>query len=251
MFVDSHAHLDDPAFSGDLHAVLERAAAAGVTRIVSLGTDVESSRRACALSERHETLFFAPGIHPHEADRASGVDELRPLATHPRAVAVGETGLDYVKNYASVPNQKTLFERHLDLAREVDKPVAIHCREAHADTIAILKARMPLRGVIHCFTGTAEDAEAYLSLGFYLSIAGPVTYPNADRLRSVVRRIPLDRLLLETDCPLLAPQPRRGKRNEPAFVRHTAEEVAGLQGRSPEEIGDATSRNASELFKLP
>lgn len=249
MLVDSHAHLDDPAFGGDLEATLERARAAGVERIVTIGTGVDSSRRALKIAERHAAVFFSPGIHPHEADNPGPVEELRALAGHPRAVALGETGLDYAKQYASVPNQRELFNKHLEIARDLAKPVSIHCREAHADAIAILRGA-GLRGVIHCFSGTAEDAEAYLALGFYLSIAGPVTYPNAERLRAVVRTIPLDRLLVETDCPLLTPQEHRGKRNEPAYVRFTAERIAAVRGVSPEEIGEATSRNARELFGL-
>jgi TatD DNase family protein len=251
MWVDSHAHLDDRAFAGDLDAVLRRAREGGVERIVSIGTDLASSRRAREISEQHPDVFFSPGIHPHEADHPGPSDELRELAGHPRAVAVGETGLDYVKNYASVPNQKALFLKHLDVAREAGKPVSIHCREAHADTIEMLRKREPLRGVIHCFSGTWEDAQAYLELSFYLSIAGPVTYPSAQRLRDVVRLIPLDRLLVETDCPLLAPQKHRGQRNEPAYVRYTAAEIAEVRGIPLEELGESTSRNARSLFGFP
>ncbi len=255
MLVDSHAHLDDAAFGADVEAVLARAREAGVERIVTIGTDLSSSSRARDLSERHPGVFFSPGIHPHEADRhaLNGVEgaELRDLASHPRAVAVGETGLDYVKKYATVPNQKALFERHLALARELARPVSIHCREAHADTIAMLRALGPFRGVIHCFSGNVQDAEMYVALGFYLSIAGPVTYPSAEGLRSVVREIPLDRLLVETDCPLLAPQGRRGTRNEPAFVRETAEKIAAVLGLPFEAVAETTTRNARELFGLP
>lgn len=251
MLVDSHAHLDDPAFEPDLAAVLDRAREAGVERIVTIGTSLESSRRARAIAETRPDVWFSPGIHPHEADNPGAVDELRPLAAHSRAVAVGETGLDYVKNYSSVPNQKTLFVRHLEIALEADKPVSIHCREAHPDAHAILRGHAPLRGVIHCFSGTWADAERYLSLNFYLSIAGPVTYPNAKDLREVVRMIPLDRLLIETDCPLLPPQKFRGKRNEPAYVRYAAAEIANAQGVALEELCEATSRNARNLFGLP
>jgi TatD DNase family protein len=251
MLVDSHAHLDDPAFEPDLTAVLDRAREAGVGRIVTIGTGLESSRRAKAIAEARENVWFSPGIHPHEADNPGPVDDLRALAAHPRAVAVGETGLDYVKNYSSVPNQKALFVRHLEIAIEADKPVSIHCREAHPDAYAILRAHAPLRGVIHCFSGTWEDAERYLGLNFYLSIAGPVTYPNAKELREVARQIPLDRMMIETDCPLLPPQKFRGKRNEPSYVRYAAAEIANAHGVSMEELGAATSRNACSLFGLP
>jgi TatD DNase family protein len=251
MLVDSHAHLDDAAFAADLEPVLGRAREAGVARIVTIGTSVDSSRRARGIAERHPDVWFSPGVHPHEADAPGPVEELRELLAHPRAVALGETGLDYVKNHASVPNQRALFVRHLEMAREAGKPLSIHCREAHPDLIAILREHAPLRGVIHCFSGTGADAEAYLSLGFFLSIAGPVTYPNADRLRAVVRTIPLGRLLVETDCPLLTPQKHRGRRNEPAYVRYTAAEVANVKGVSLEELEAATSRNAAALFGLP
>ena len=251
MLVDSHAHLDDRAFEGELEGVLQRARDAGVGRIVTIGTDVASSRRAQAIAEANADVWFAPGVHPHEADAPGPVDELRELAAHPRAVAVGETGLDYVKNYASVPNQKSLFVRHLEIAREAGKPVSIHCREAHGDALGILRAHAPLRGVIHCFSGGPGDAEGYLALNFFLSIAGPVTYPNAQSLRDAVQRIPLECLLVETDCPLLAPQKRRGKRNEPAFVRYTAEEVARLKGVTVAELEVATSENAQRLFRWP
>jgi len=251
MLVDSHAHLDDPAFEPDLTAVLDRAREAGVGRIVTIGTGLESSRRAKAIAEAHENIWFSPGIHPHEADNPGPVDDLRALAAHPRAVAVGETGLDYVKNYSSVPNQKALFVRHLEIAIEADKPVSIHCREAHPDAYAILRAHAPLRGVIHCFSGTWEDAERYLGLNFYLSIAGPVTYPNAKELREVARQIPLDRMMIETDCPLLPPQKFRGKRNEPSYVRYAAAEIANAHGVTIDELSAATSRNACGLFGLP
>lgn len=250
MAVDSHAHLDDPAFAGDLGAVLARARAVGVERIVTIGTSLESSRRAREIAAAHEGVAFAAGIHPHEADRPGPVEELRELLADPRAVAVGETGLDYVKNYASVPHQKALFVRHLELALETGKPLSIHCRGAHGDLRAILRAHAPLRGAIHCFSGTSEDVEAYLALGFYLSVAGPVTYPNAQALREAVREIPLENLLVETDCPLLAPQAHRGRRNEPSYVRHVIEEIARVQGRAPEEVEAATARNARRLFGL-
>ena len=250
MLVDSHAHLDDPAFASDLPAVLDRAREAGVERIVTIGTSLESSRRARAIAERHPDVFFSPGIHPHEADRPADMGGLRELAGHARAVAVGETGLNYVKNFASVPNQKALFVQHLEVALDADKPVSIHCREAHADAYSILRAHAPLRGVIHCFSGGAADVERYLSLNFYLSIAGPVTYPSAQALREVVAQIPLDRLLIETDCPLLPPQKFRGKRNEPAYVRYAAAEIANVLKVPLEQVNETTSRNARSLFGL-
>ncbi len=248
MLTDSHAHLDDPAFGTELDDVLRRAREAGVGRIVTIGTSLASSRRAQALAEREPDVWFAPGIHPHEADAPGDVDALRALAAHPRAVAVGETGLDYVKNLASVPNQKALFVRHLEIAAEAGKPVSIHCRDAHGDGLAILRAHAPLRGVIHCFTGDEAAVEGYLSLNFFLSLAGPVTYPSAGALRETLRAIPLENLLVETDCPLLAPQARRGARNEPAYVAHVVAEIAAVKGLSPGEVEAATTANAARLF---
>jgi len=250
MLVDSHAHLDNEAFAGDLSAVLQRARDAGVDRIVTIGTDLDSSRRAQVLAETHPGVWFSPGIHPHDADRPGDVNALRALAAHPRAVAVGETGLDFVKNYSSVPNQKDLFVHHLEIALDADKPVTIHCREAHGDLFPILRAHAPLRGVIHCFSGSWADAERYLGLNFYLSIAGPVTYPSAKDLRETVQRIPLDRLLVETDCPFLPPQKFRGKRNESSYVRYAAEEIASIQGVPVEVVMETTSRNARNLFGI-
>ena len=250
MLVDSHAHLDDPAFDADRADVLRRAREAGIGRILTIGTDVASSRRACAIAEREPDVWFSPGIHPHEADAPGDVDALRELARHPRALAVGETGLDYVKNRAAVPAQKELFVKHLEIAAEAEKPVSIHCRDAHPDCLGILRGFAPLRGVIHCFTGTAQDAEGYLSLNFFLSIAGPVTFANATGLRDAIRDVPLNRLLVETDCPYLTPVPHRGKRNEPAFVRHTAEAIATLRGVSLEAFAEATTTAAREVFRL-
>jgi TatD DNase family protein len=248
--VDSHAHLDDPKFADDLDAVLARARDAGVERIVSIGTDLDSSRRARDLAAAREGVWFSPGIHPHDADRGAPVDELKELLVHPKAAAIGETGLDYFKDYASVPNQKALFARHLELAQEFDKPVSIHCRDAHGDAVQILRAHGPLRGVIHCFTGTWADAEAYMGLNFMISIAGPVTYPNAKALREAVELIPLDVLMIETDCPLLAPQKHRGQRNEPGYVRHTLAEIANVKGLDVREVAEATTRNARRLFGI-
>jgi TatD DNase family protein len=250
VLTDSHAHLDDPAFAPDLPDVLRRAREAGVGRMVTIGTSLASSLRARDIAEREADVWFSPGIHPHEADAPGDVDALRGLAAHPRAVAVGETGLDYVKTYASVPNQKALFVRQLEIAAEAGKPVSIHCREAHGDCLAILRAHAPLRGVIHCFTGDAAAVEGYLGLNFYLSIAGPVTYPKAEGPREALRAIPLENLLLETDCPLLAPQAKRGTRNEPAYVAYTAEKAAAVLGRTLDEVRAATTANAARLFGL-
>jgi TatD DNase family protein len=248
MLTDTHAHLDDPAFGAELPEVLRRAREAGVGRIVTIGTSLASSLRARDVAEREPDVWFAPGIHPHEADAPGDVDALRPLAAHPRAVAVGETGLDYYKAHATVPNQTALFMKHLEIAAEAGKPVSIHCRDAHGDCLSILRGHAPLRGVIHCFTGDAAAAEGYLSLNFFLSLAGPVTYPSAGALRDTLRHIPLESLLVETDCPLLAPQARRGQRNEPAYVAQTVAAIASVKEISAQEVEAATTANAARLF---
>ncbi len=245
---DSHAHLDDEAFADDLDSVLSRAREAGVGRIVTVGTDAESSRRACEIAETHDGVEAAVGSHPHTADQVSSVEELRPLAG--RAAAVGETGLDAVRMHADMENQKRLFVEHMKLAKETGLPIIIHCREAHAECRAMLREHLgtPIRGVVHCFSGTAEDARDYLDLGMVLSIAGPVTFPKAGRLRNVARTIPPDRLLVETDSPLLAPQPRRGKRNEPSYVKFTAESLAEVLRVPFDKLAETTCRNAENLF---
>ncbi len=248
VLADSHAHLDDGAFAGDLEAVVARAREAGVGRILSVGTDLESSRRALGIAERFPEIYFSAGIHPHEADRIRSAEGLREFLSHPRAAAVGETGLDYAKDYASADNQRELFARHLELAGELGRPVVMHCREAYGDLRSILRAYVPLQGVIHCFSGGPADVEFCLAYGIHISLSGTVTYPKAEEFREVVRTIPPDRLLLETDAPYLAPQAVRGRRNEPAFVRHTAEAAADLLGLTPEEVAEITSRNAGSLF---
>lgn len=252
MLVDSHAHLDDPAFDADRDAVIARARQNDVARIVTVGTDRASCEKACAIAQANDGVFAALGYHPHEADRVAtdSLSALRALAASPKVVAIGETGLDYAKKYASIENQKAVFRRHLALARELDRPVVIHCRDAHADTRAILREMEVRRGVIHCFSGNQQDAREYLAMGFYLSIAGPVTFANAEKLRETVRAIPLDRMLVETDCPLLTPAPHRGKRNEPSYVLYTAAAVARAHGTAPERVAEITSRNAFDLLRI-
>jgi TatD DNase family protein len=253
MLTDSHAHLDDPAFDADRDQLVPRARAAGVTRIVTVGTDVEGSRRACDLAVANEGVWAAIGCHPHEADKADmSLAGLRELAERPKVVAIGETGLDYAKKFSSIDNQKRLFRAHLKLAVEIDRAIVIHCRDAHDDVRAILQEELKpgARGVIHCFSGNARDAAAYLELGFVLSIAGPVTFANATGLRAAIKDVPIDKLLVETDCPYLTPVPHRGKRNEPAFVRHTAEGVASVLGVTLEKFAEASTRTAHEVFRL-
>ena len=256
MLFDTHAHLHFPEFSEDLPAVFERARLAGVRWMLTIGTDLESSRRAVALAEAHPDTYAAVGIHPHDAAQA---DELALAAlgdlarSSPRVVAMGEMGLDFYRNLSPRDVQEHVFRRQLALGRQLGKPVLIHCRDAHVETLEILTAeRVPdAGGIMHCFSGDTHVARRCLDLGLLISLAGPVTYPNARKLPEVVRMVPADRLVIETDCPFLPPQPYRGKRNEPAYLPITAARVAELRGLPVEELGPRMSSNALTLFGIP
>jgi len=255
--VDSHAHLDFEDYQADLPAVVERARAAGVERIVCIGLWRSPGQfgNALELARRDPATFAATvGIHPHECARVPEEDWVRlgELARDPAVAGIGETGLDFHYDHSPRPVQIESFRRSLRLAREVGKPVVVHVREADPACAEVLAAEgiPPAGGVIHCFTGDAAAARRYLDLGLYLSVAGVVTFKAAGALREAVRLAPRDRLLLETDCPFLAPIPWRGKRNEPAYVARTAETVAELWGVSPEAAGELTTENARRLFRL-
>jgi TatD DNase family protein len=252
---DTHAHLHFPEFAADLEAVLARARAGGVRRMVTVGTDLETSRAAIALAERDADLFASVGVHPHHAGEVGDADlaDLERLARSPKVVAVGETGLDFFRDLSPRDAQERVFRWQLALGRRVGKPVLIHCRDAHAETLRILGEADVGRtgGVMHCFSGDSAVARRVLDLGLLISVAGPVTYPNARALPEVARLVPADRLVVETDCPFLPPQPYRGKRNEPAHVVITARRVAELRGEPLEQLAAQTSENACRLFTLP
>ena len=258
MFIDSHAHIQLDRFDPDREAVLGRAQAAGVHAILVIGFDLETSRGAIALAEEYERqgnlplqIYATVGMHPHDAKDLDDetVRIFRDLAAHPKVVALGEMGLDYYRDLSPRTIQKDAFERQLDLAEELNLPIVIHNREAYHDILPILQARRGrVRGVMHCFSGDVEIAQQSLALGFYIGIGGPVTYRKSDALQEVAQQIPAEALLVETDCPWLAPQFRRGKRNEPAYVRATAEKIAELRHISLEEIGERTTRNFEKLF---
>jgi TatD DNase family protein len=257
VLIDTHAHLDDEQFAGDLPAVLDRARAAGVAQIVAVATTAPSSVATLALAAAHPFVFATAGIHPnHAAEAAPGDwDAVAALAADARVAAVGETGLDRHWDYTPFPTQEDYFARQLELARRVGKPVVIHCREAEADVLRMLRDDFerhgPIRGVMHSFVGDAALAGACLAMGLHLSFAGMLTYKNAAALRETAAKLPLDRLLVETDSPYLSPVPLRGKRNEPAHVAHTAACLAGLLGVPPEALAEQTTRNARRLFGLP
>jgi len=253
--IDSHCHLDMAPYQDDLDQVLASAGKHGVNRIITIGIDLASSRKAVKLAERYPGVYATVGIHPHSAEEASGevYQELRELASHPKVVAFGEIGLDYAKQYAPVETQRREFARQLALAGELHLPVVIHDREAHQDTLALLRETGPFRagGVLHCFSGDVSLAREVLELGFYISIPGIVTFKNSTDLQQVVKEVPLERLLLETDGPFLAPVPWRGKSNRPEYLLYTAARVAELKNISIDEVADQTKRNTMKLFSLP
>lgn len=252
--IDTHAHLDDERFAGDLPAVLERAAAAGLELVVAVATTLDSTRRCLELAALHAMLRPTAGIHPnHAAEAAPGDwDEVANLAEQPEIVALGETGLDRHWDFTPFPLQEDFFARHLALSRRLNKPVIIHSRECDQDMLRVLRDDFdrngPIHGVMHSFTAGAATAKACLEMGLYISFAGMVTYKNASNLREIAATIPDNRILVETDCPYLAPAPHRGQRNEPALVRHTAECLASVRGVSPATLAEQTTANARRLF---
>jgi len=251
MAIDTHAHLEMEAFDDDREAVLARAVQAGLTAIITVGTTLPDCRKAVALAHRYGPVYAAVGIHPHEVKEIDmkTYDALRDLAGQEKVVAVGEIGLDFFYDLSPRRVQLRCFEEQLHLAQELDLPVIVHDRDAHAETLEILRLRRGrLRGVLHCFSGDLTMARECIDLGFHLSVAGPVTYRKADPLRIVAREIPLERLLIETDAPYLAPQPFRGKRNEPAYMMETAKYLADIRGIPLEELTQQTAANACRLF---
>jgi TatD DNase family protein len=247
--IDSHVHLDDRKFDPDREAVIERALAAGVERMMAIGTgsgppDLETAIRQ---AERYPFMLATIGVHPHDASKATAetFQRLRDLAAHPKVAAIGEIGLDYHYDFSPRGVQRAVFQRQLEIAAESGKPIVVHTREAWADTMELLgQAR---RGIMHCFTGDAQQAREALDLGFYLAFGGVLTFPKADAVREAARITPEDRLLVETDCPYLAPAPHRGQRNEPAFVVEVARRLAEVRGATLDEIAGQTTRNFERL----
>jgi TatD DNase family protein len=253
MLVDTHAHLDSGRFKLDREEVISRSLAAGVHAIVTVGADLASSRQAVALAQRYPCVYAAVGIHPHGAARVEHDDlaELARLSEHQAVVAIGEMGLDFFRNLSPPDIQREVFAAQLELARQVDKPVIVHDREAHNETMSILRDKAQgLRGVLHCFSGDWDMAMQAKELGFCISLAGPATFYNARGLQQLVRKLPLDNMLIETDCPYLAPHPYRGRRNEPAYVRLVADKIAALKETPFERVAEVTTANASRLFGL-
>ena len=255
MLTDSHAHLDDPRFAADRAAVLQRAWDSGVRRILTIGNGTGPDDMGCGIpfAEAYDWVFTTVGVHPHDASKVEErhFETMEGLAKHPRVLAIGETGLDYHYDNSPRDVQREVFRRQLEMAAKTDLPVVIHTREADADTERILRAAGPVRGVVHCFTSSRSLADAALELGFLISFSGIATFPNARELAEIAGTIPADRLLVETDCPYLAPVPHRGKRNEPAFVLDTARFLASARGITLDQLASRTSENFTRLFSPP
>jgi TatD DNase family protein len=259
VLLDSHTHIDMPEFDADREGVLQRARDAGVVAVIDIGIDIASSEAAIALAGKHSDVFASVGIHPHDASKVTETDiaRLEELAKHHKVVAIGETGLDFHRNRSSKESQVEAFKCHLDLASQAGLPVVIHSRNANDEVFEILSewvsgrkgARQPV-GVLHCFSGDAALGKKYIDLGFLLSFAGPVTYPKSSAA-IVAKDIPLDKMLIETDCPFLTPQAYRGKRNEPAYLSYVAAKIAEVKGVPAESVAETASANAIRLFHLP
>jgi len=253
MLIDSHAHLEMDEFNGDREAVIQRAQEGGVGCIVTVGLNLEDSRKAVALAEQYDVVYASVGVHPHDV---TGIDEttydlLRKLSENDRVVAYGEIGLDFFRNLSPKDLQIRRFGEQLELAAELALPVIIHDREAHRETVEMLKGgREGHGGVIHCFSGDYDMAVRCIDMGFYISIPGTITYKKSEALRDIVRKLPIDRLLVETDCPFLSPEPKRGKRNEPAYVAYTARRIAQARDIPFEEVERVTSQNARDVFGI-
>ena len=256
MLIDSHAHLDDLRYDTDRDNVLQRAQTAGIEAIVTIGCDLATSQTAVALAHAHPNIFATIGVHPHEAKEIGEgwYESFRSLAQHPKVVAYGEIGLDYHYDHSPREIQRQRFREQIHLARELALPLVIHTREAQEDTVMILREEgaVDVGGVFHCFSGDMWLAKDALDLGFYLSFSGVLTFKNATMLRDIAKTVPLDRLMVETDCPYLAPVPYRGKRNEPAYVQYVAETLAEIRGNgSVESIARATVENTKRVFRIP
>jgi TatD DNase family protein len=256
MLIDSHAHIQGKEYAGEIEAVIARAYAAGVETIIAVGGagDMSSNTAAVDLAARFDNIFATVGMHPHDA-KDVGTHELqtlKELAASPKVVAVGETGLDYYYSHSPHDVQRRVFSQFIHMAHDTDLPIVVHERDAARDAAELLRAEgsADLRGVIHCFTGDYEAACAYLDLGFYLSFTGIITFKNAEPLREVVRKVPLEKLFVETDSPYLTPVPHRGKRNEPAYVRFVAETIANVKKLTLEDVALVTTANVKALFSI-
>ena len=254
MLFDTHVHLNDDQFNEDLEDVIERAHMNGVGRVVVVGFDEKTIKRAMELIDTYDFMYAAIGWHPVDAIDLtdSYLEWIEELTAHPKVVAIGEIGLDYHWDKSPKDVQQVVFRRQIQLARKLDLPIIIHNREATEDVVTILEEEgaAEVGGIMHCFSGSPETAKRCLDMNFYISLGGPVTFKNAVKPKEVAKEVPLDRLLIETDCPYLAPHPYRGKRNEPSYVKLVAEQIADLKGVSFDEVAKATMENANRLFRI-
>jgi len=254
MLFDTHAHLEDEKFEADVDEVIERAKDKGVSLILNVGYNLSHARMSVALAEKFDNIYAAVGLHPHDAkDAEKGLwDELYKLADHPKVVALGEMGLDYYWDNSPRDIQRDVFRHQIGMAKDLQMPIIIHDRDAHQDVLTIVKEERAseVGGVFHAYSGSWEMAKEVLDLGFYISIGGPVTFKNARKILEVVEKVPLDSLLIETDCPYLTPHPYRGKRNEPGFVKLVAEKIAEIKKVSFEEVAVKTKTNGMKVFGI-
>lgn len=253
MLIDTHCHLDFSQYNPDRDLVIQRANQAGIFYFINIGATLDSSRASLELAKKYEQVYASVGVHPHDADTFNDQTEvkLRQLASEKKVVAIGETGLDYYRNLSSELNQKQAFAKQIALAKDLDLPLVIHCRQAEKDLLQILKSALPLPAVVHCFSSDENFLKECLDCGFYISYTCNVTYKKAQDLREMVRLTPLDKLMLETDAPYLSPEGFRGQRNEPLQIKLLAQQVSQIKGVSFTEIADQTTRNAKTFFKLP
>ena len=254
MFVDSHAHIDDEKFDGDREEIIQAIRANGVEFFINVGADLTSSMNSIKLSEQYDFIYAAVGVHPHDAESMdeTTIEVLRTLSKKEKVVAIGEIGLDYYYDNSPRDIQKERFLDQIRLAKELDLPIIVHTRDAAGDTMEIIKSEQDgsLRGVIHCYSGSVEQMKEYIDMGFYISLGGPVTFKNAKLPKEVAQAVDMDRLLIETDSPYLTPEPYRGKRNNPMYVKEVAEKIAELRGISIEEVAKITGKNTRDLFNI-
>lgn len=252
MYFDTHAHLDDEKFNTDRFDVIKQIQEEGISLLVNIGADMESSYNSVELSKKYDFIYAAVGVHPYDAPflKESHIEELRSLAKNEKVVAIGEIGLDYHFPDTDREGQKEGFKKQLKLAKELNIPYIIHDRDSHQDCYDIIKESGYFNGVMHCFSGSSEFAKQMLSLGLYISFAGTVTFKNANKVKEAAKVVPLDKLLIETDCPYLSPEPFRGKRNNPSMVKYTLSEIAEIKGVSAEELAKITMENGKRFFNI-
>ncbi len=248
---DTHAHYDDDRFSEDLETLLSSLQSKGISNIVNCATDISSCKKSASICEKHDYIYFSAGIHPHEAENVETdyISKLTTFTKHSKCVAIGEIGLDYHYDFSPRERQKEVFEQQLILAVELGLPVIIHDREAHNDTLTLLTKYKP-KGIVHCFSGSAELAQQVVKLGMFIGLGGAVTFSNAKKPIEVAKNIPLERLVLETDCPYMSPVPHRGNRNDSSLIAHTAEFIAALRNIDTQELINITTENANRIFGL-